>query len=219
MFKARYVAAAVIFFISQLGFASTAGSSFQPCYDGLYLDLSLAKQDGAWLRSHRGVYQQHGFTQALTWHHEGVTYGADIGQQYSRFFAVEAGAYRMPTVRSISATNANRHFTLKSWMAYLAAVPSVPLSSRVSLFGKAGIAYQRLHWIDHVHGQKSNQNVKEGVLAPLVGGGARVYINPNLSVAAQMLMVLPAKKSNNIYKNTPRSSLYVMSMSYISPIF
>src|SRR3990167_2320125 len=78
----------------------------------------------------------------------GMNYGFTLGYRFYRFFAIEGGWVRLPTVKGVALTNATLSPPLFSssgisqWFGYLSGKFYVTLPNHFYLFGGAGIMYR-----------------------------------------------------------------------------
>lgn len=172
--KSMRITLALLAIFSSQAFAdaSTSQGEMMSAYDaannGAYVQVEIGAADRNWNSSFPGI----GFSRN-PW---GFTYGGEIGYQWSRFLAAEAGTFLMA---DSSFVFNNQSFGARSWTVDLAGKLMLPIPSfqRISPFVKAGAAYRntQINGFFHVFGD----------FVPLVAGGLQYNATTNLYMDLQ----------------------------------
>jgi opacity protein-like surface antigen len=133
----------------------------------------------------------------------GFCWGGDVGYRLNRDFAIEVGAFSLPTVRYNIRSGTEDSVTqdkgkFHHWLVYFAGkvIFPVPLLQGLDLFGKFGIAYRAGKITDNettsnetTSGEVNAKNLTGyfKILQPILGAGAQYYITKSWSINAQYL--------------------------------
>ncbi len=105
-------------------------------------------------------------------------WGADVGYQFNRYFALEGGYIQLPRVK-VKGIDVK----MTPSVVYLAVKGIYPVSSKFDIFGKIGAG--RTNERIHVAGESFDVDNHE--LVPLMGVGADINVTPHFAITTQAL--------------------------------
>jgi len=115
----------------------------------------------------------------------GFTWGGSIGYQYQSWLGIELGAFNLPVVTmKITVPHSNISGDISTYIVYLAAKLSHPLTSHLTLFSKFGVGYQNLT-ADKVLDQGTEGIHSNSNFGPYFAAGLSYQFMRNLSVSLQ----------------------------------
>ncbi len=142
---------------TSVAYAGQMGGIAQDYARGIYVEGNVGYAFHPWQNDRTttvGLENQLGVLRKLSNINGGAIGGVDVGYQFTRYLALEAGWSYIPTAsynrsRTVTLPVAQTTFTLpqglqvdiNSGLAYIAAKGSVPIFDKLDAFGKLGAAY------------------------------------------------------------------------------
>lgn len=124
--------------------------------------------------------------------------GGSVGYQFLNHLALEFGGNRLASA-SVSDSSSAKARSLDSWLGYLAAKMSVPIYTKLNLFGKAGVGYQDMSgsYFDHSQSLDPSTNLKHAAWVPVFAVGANYNINRSIFAGLQYMRYGSLIRQNN----------------------
>lgn len=139
----------------------------------------------------------------------GFTGGLDMGYNFTRNIALEAGWFYLPEVTGTYAGSTSTDDTVKSWVLYTAAKLSAAVMDDLDIFGKVGVGYRSLAWSVEAN------NINGHYWLPLFAAGLEYTYGSWLFGAQYTYMPANADvNSNNGYNQAQSASLYTGFVGY-----
>jgi len=187
-------------------------------YSGVYVDMGLGYVNVDWSGSSIGAFNN--FSAAVMGAATnnadgGFTFGGDIGYQINRYVGFEFGWYSLPKVTGLSdVTPMTPALILKSWLAYAALKGMIPISGKLDIFGKVGIAYRSLRYtgaasITSGFGGQINQ-----FWSYVFGAGLQYWLSENWVVATQYLYFSDSSNTSFVTRQGPAANMVTLNLGY-----
>ena len=193
--------------------AATKQQQFLSNDSGLYVDVDIGLARANWLyytsnANHKSLKFSNG--------RSGFVWGGDLGYQFTRYLSLELGAYKLAKFEV--KTPGSGLFSISSWLGYVAAKLSVPITKQISLFGKAGLA------VTSIKKQRAlgitKAVIKDRFVSPILALGGQWDFVSNWSVNAQMIYIPVRMEGSSLdsaienTKNHPNEYLFLVGVSY-----